>query len=103
MHLDANDELDQIDPFCRCLPEVLAVSLALYQAAKKWELTQVVAKQLAAGDPGNPQGPISVAYATRRLESIEAPKLILLEAAAEHPKSRSFTTTSHATSASSAT
>jgi ketosteroid isomerase-like protein len=31
-----------------CLPEVLAVRVAIYQASKKWELLQTVAKQLLA-------------------------------------------------------
>ena len=85
MHLDANEELEQIDAAFRHLPEVLAVRLAVYQSAKRWELATVVAKQLAAGAPEDPQWPISLAYATRRLESIEAAKAILLEATAKHP------------------
>ena len=86
MHLDANEELEKIDPFCRRLPEVLAVRLAVYQAAKSWELAQVVAKQLAVDDRENPEWPISLAYATRRVMSIEAAKMILLAAAAKHPE-----------------
>ena len=86
MHLDANDELEQIDATCRHLPEVLSVRLAVYQSAKRWELAIVVAKQLAAIDSQNPQWAISLAYATRRLTSIEAAKVILLDAAAKHPE-----------------
>lgn len=85
MHGDANDELEKIDAFCRRLPEVLAVRLAIYQAAKNWELAQVIAKQLLTDDPDHPQWSISLAYVTRRLESVGAAKSILLEAATLHP------------------
>lgn len=86
MHGDANDELEKIDAFCRRLPEVLAVRLAIYQGAKNWELVQVIAKQLLTDNPDHPQWSISLAYATRRLESVGAAKSILLEAATRHPK-----------------
>ena len=85
MHSDANEELEQIDATCRQLPEVLSVRLAVYQTAKNWELAVVVAKQLAAYDPRNPHWPLALSYATRRTESLDAAKLILLEAAAKHP------------------
>ena len=61
MHLAANDELDQIDALCRCLPEVLAVRLGVYQSAKNWELAHAVAKRLMAEDPDNSQWPIWLA------------------------------------------
>ena len=81
---EANDELEQINAACRRLPEVLAVSIAVYQKAERWEMVQVVAKQLATDQPDNPQWPISLAYATRRLEWIDAAKTILLDAATKH-------------------
>ncbi len=83
---DANSELEEIDPFCRRLPEVLAVRLGIYQQTKRWEMAQVVAKQLATDDSSNPQWLISLAYATRRLESLEPAKAILLDAVSRHPK-----------------
>jgi tetratricopeptide (TPR) repeat protein len=86
MFLDANEELEKIDADVRHLPEVLAVRVEIYSGLKKWELLRVVAKKLADHDPDEPQWPISLAYATRRAESIEAAKLILLEAVERHPK-----------------
>ncbi len=35
MFVEADSELDKIDPFCRALPEVLAVRLAIYRGLKK--------------------------------------------------------------------
>jgi hypothetical protein len=46
MYLEADAELDKIDPFCRAAPEVLAVRLGIYAGLKKWELMQVVAEKL---------------------------------------------------------
>jgi tetratricopeptide (TPR) repeat protein len=86
MFEDANGELEKIDPFCRALPEVLAVRLAVYEGSKHWELAEVVAKKLFAQDPGNPHWAISLAYATRRLGSLERAQAILLEAMKRHPK-----------------
>ncbi len=54
---DANSELEEIDPFCRRLPEVLTLRLGIYQRTKRWEMAQVVAKQLAVDDASNPQWP----------------------------------------------
>lgn len=67
------------------MPEVLAVRLEIYLGLKKWELMQVVAQRLAESDPENVQWIISYAYATRRVESFEAAKKILLAAAAKFP------------------
>ena len=35
MFLEANDALDDIDPMCRHLPEVLVVRVQIYEAAEK--------------------------------------------------------------------
>jgi len=84
MFIEANEEIEGIDPLCRCLPVVLATRLAIYNALRKWELAQVVAQKLAKFDPDDPQWPISLAYATRRAESIEAARAILLKALRKH-------------------
>jgi len=84
MYLEANAELDKIDPFCRAAPEVLALRLEIYAGLQKWELMQVVAEKLANYDPGELQWRISFAYATRRAESIEKAREILLNALGSH-------------------
>ena len=85
MYLDANAELEEIDPEVRQVAEVLTVRLKIYRGLEKWELMQTVAGRLAAHDPDNAQWLISLAYATRRAESIEAARSILLEAVERLP------------------
>jgi tetratricopeptide (TPR) repeat protein len=86
MFLDANAELEEIDAEVRHVSEVLTVRLEIYRGLEKWELMRTVATRLAAHDPENAQWSISLAYATRRAQSIEAAKVILLEAVERHPK-----------------
>jgi tetratricopeptide (TPR) repeat protein len=86
MFQDANSELEKIDPFCRAVPEVLAVRIAIYQGLKKWELMQQIAKRLKEFQPDNVQWTISLAYATRRTYSIEVAMEILLDAKAKFPR-----------------
>jgi tetratricopeptide (TPR) repeat protein len=86
MFLEADRELDKIDPFNRAAPEVLAIRLAIYHGLKKWELMQEIAKRLAEFQPDDIQWTISLAYATRRADSIHAAKEILLNAEPKFPK-----------------
>ncbi len=86
MYLDANQELERIEPDLRHLPEVLAVRLEIYSALKKWELMQIVAAKLAKEDPDEVHWIVSLAYATRRAESIEAAREVLLQALDHHPQ-----------------
>jgi tetratricopeptide (TPR) repeat protein len=86
MFQEANDQLENVDPFNRVAPEVLAVRLAIYQGLKKWELMQQIAKRLAEFQPDDIPWTISLAYATRRADSIQAAKEILLNAEPKFPK-----------------
>jgi tetratricopeptide (TPR) repeat protein len=81
----ANAELEEIDPFCRHLPEVLTARAAIYHGLKKWELLAVVAKKLSEWNPDEPAFFVELAYATRRAESIYAAHAILTRAAELHP------------------
>jgi len=85
MFADANCELEKIDPFCRAAPEVLAVRIAIYRGLQKWELMAEIAKRLADFQPDDVQWTISLAYATRRANSIKAAKQILLNAESKFP------------------
>jgi tetratricopeptide (TPR) repeat protein len=86
MFLEADTELDKIDPFNRAAPEILAIRLAIYHGLKKWKLMQEIAKRLAEFQPDDIQWTISLAYATRRADSIHAAKEILLNAEPKFPK-----------------
>src|SRR5437016_14597805 len=90
MFLEANTELDKIDPFNRAAPEVLALRIAIYLGLEKWELMQEIAKRLADFQPDRIQWTISFAYATRRADSIQAAKEILLSAESKFPKEASI-------------
>ncbi|MGI8957338.1 MAG: tetratricopeptide repeat protein [Chthoniobacterales bacterium] len=83
---DANAALEEIDPFCRHLPEVLVARVAIYHGLKNWELLAVVAKKLVEWNPGDPGHFIDLAYATRRAESIQAAHAILKRAERLHSK-----------------
>ena len=41
MFLEANMELDKIDPFNRAAPQVLGTRLKIYHGLKKWELMRI--------------------------------------------------------------
>jgi Tfp pilus assembly protein PilF len=86
MFLEANTELDKIDPYNRAAPEALALRIAIYRGLEKWELMQEIAKRLAGFQPDNVQWTISLAYATRRADSIQAAKEVLLNAEPKFPK-----------------
>ena len=86
LFLEADTELDKIDPFNRAAREVLAVRIAIYQGLRKWELMREVAKRLAEFQPNDSQWVISLAYATRRADSIKAAKEILLNVEPKFPK-----------------
>src|SRR6266516_1431618 len=86
MFTEAAEEVEKIDPFCRAAPEVLAIRVAIYHGLKKWDLLQVVAKRLAEFEVQNIDWVASYAYATRRVESIEAAKEILRNAELRFPK-----------------
>jgi tetratricopeptide (TPR) repeat protein len=85
MFEQANDELEKIDPFNHAAAEVLSVRVAIYHGLQKWDLLQVVAQRLAEFQPQNVDWIVSYAYATRRVESIEAARKILLNAESRFP------------------
>jgi predicted Zn-dependent protease len=90
MFLEANTELDKIDPFNRAAPEVLALRIGIYRGLEKWELMQQIARRLADFQPDDIAWTISLAYATRRADSIQEAKNILLSAESKFPKEASI-------------
>ncbi len=86
MFLDANAELEEIDPEVRHVPEVLEVRVGIYQGLQQWELMQTVAKQLAIYEPDTPVWALFWAYSTRSADSIEQGRIILVNAIERMPK-----------------
>ena len=82
---DAEAELEQMSPGLRTHYEVLVIRLCIAQGLKNWPALRSAALQLMAEQPDNAQWPISLAYATRRCESIEAAREILMVALQDHP------------------
>jgi len=85
MYDDARRELGQVSQGLQDSENVIALKLAIYQGEKQWEPMLSLAKKLVRIDPPNVQWRISWAYATRRAESIEAAKMILLDTVELHP------------------
>jgi hypothetical protein len=46
MFLDANEELEKVDPYKRAAPEILALRVAIYRGLEKWELMAAISKRL---------------------------------------------------------
>src|SRR5260370_30589278 len=86
MFLDANEEIEKVDPYKRTAPEIVELHGAIYRGMKKWELMAAISKRLAEFQPDDVQWMVSFAYAVRRANSIEAAKEILLEAEQKFPK-----------------
>jgi lipopolysaccharide biosynthesis regulator YciM len=55
MFLDADAELERIDPFNRAATEVLAIRIAIYQGLKEWGAMREIAKRLAEFQPEDVQ------------------------------------------------
>jgi tetratricopeptide (TPR) repeat protein len=86
MYLDANEELEKVDPYKRAAPEILALRVAIYRGLEKWELMAAISKRLVEFEPNDVQWTVSFAYAIRRANSIQAAKDILLKAEPKFPK-----------------
>ena len=82
---DANAELEKIDPFNRIAPECLVLRVEIYRGLEKWELMQAASQCLCELAPSEAQWIISYAYATRRAESVNAARNILINALPRFP------------------
>jgi Flp pilus assembly protein TadD len=83
---DAETALEEIAPEDKNRNEVLGARVALYAAAKKWDMAASVARHLVKVEPENAGWWINLAYSVRRIESVEKAEAILLRAQALHPK-----------------
>ena len=86
MFLEANEQLENIDPFNRVAPEVLAVRVDIYRGLQKWDLMCEISERLYESDPTNIQWVVSYAYATRRTKSVNSARNILINALPKFPR-----------------
>jgi tetratricopeptide (TPR) repeat protein len=85
MFEDANAELEEIDPYCRALPEVLNARLGVYHGLQKWEAMAEIAHRLVEWNPSEAGYFVDLAYATRRAQSLVDAHAILLRGEKLHP------------------
>jgi hypothetical protein len=71
MYLDADSELEKIDPFNRAAPEILALRIEIYRGLEKWELMAQLAKRLTEFLPDDPSmaAVTSLCHAARGFDS----------------------------------
>ena len=86
MAADASAELDSIEPVRRSDWQVLALRVAVCQETKDWVPMLLLSERLVAMQPAQSQWLISLAYATRRCQSLEAARKILLGALDRFPE-----------------
>src|SRR5439155_3623289 len=82
---EANEQLENIDPFNRVAPDVLALRVDIYRGLQKWDLMREIAGRLRDFDPTNVQWVISYAYATRRADGLNAASNILTNSLPKFP------------------
>src|SRR5262245_61448890 len=85
LHLEANSELERIDPYLRAAPEVLTLRVDIYRKLEKWELMEVVAKKLSEFDRYSAEWPLAWAEAASRARSVDAGRTILVDAVERFP------------------
>ena len=85
LFLEANEQVEKINPLDRITPAVLALRIDIYRGLEKWESMQAASEVLHELEPHELQFVISYTYATRRAESIIAAKNILISSLAKFP------------------
>src|SRR5438067_7208646 len=86
MFVEANEQLENIDPFNRVAPEVLALRVEIYRGLEKWDLMQQIAQRLHEFSPNDVQWIVSYAYATRRADGLSAARDILVASLPKFPR-----------------
>jgi Tfp pilus assembly protein PilF len=83
---DAANEIECIPPDQKNSSEVLGVRMEIYQAAEKWSLMAVVARELWKRHQDQPVYWNHFAWAVRRAESVGSANAILLQAVEKFPE-----------------
>jgi hypothetical protein len=90
MYLDAHAELESMSPEVRTSREVLGLKVAIFRALEKWDLLQVVARNLALREQAELAWTLAWAEATRHAVSVEAARQIFIIAASSQPQVAAF-------------
>jgi tetratricopeptide (TPR) repeat protein len=85
MFVEANDEIESLAPEIKTSSPVLGVRLEIYRASKKWELMEVVARELWRRHQDQPLFWNHLAFAARRSSGLEEAHRILSEALEKFP------------------
>ena len=84
--LEANEELDEIQPGMRAHPEVLKLRYLVYDALKKWDMALEIATCLHRQLPDDPWGGTHAGTALFALGRVQEAKDLTLQLAAQFPK-----------------
>lgn len=85
MYADALHELDRLPKEQHSFEPVLQMKLAISMDSKAWVQAQQIAKKLLDHDPTIAGHYVNLAYVTRRAESMDKAKWVLLEAVSKFP------------------
>lgn len=88
--LEANEELEEIQPAMRAHPEVLKLRYSIFSAAKKWDMALEIANCLHRELPDDPYGGVHAAVALYRLGRTQEAKELSLGLAPRFPKNWSI-------------
>jgi len=80
MNMEAWNELEEIDPEKRALPEVLNVRVEVCRALEKWEMMAEIADHLLKAEPEDPGHQIDLAFAIRRVHGEDEAAAVLEQA-----------------------
>ncbi len=85
MFQEAVCELEELPESIRDSTPILIAWLELYQGWQKWSEAVAIAEHLVTREPGDPNWPVALAFATRRGVSLPAALRILQEAVLSFP------------------
>jgi tetratricopeptide (TPR) repeat protein len=83
---DAANELEGIEFDLKTLPEVIGLRVEIFRAARRWDAMAMMATQMVRMLPADPKPWLALAFATRRADSLQAARSVLLEAEQRHPE-----------------
>lgn len=83
---DAANEIECLPPDQKNSSEVLGVRMEIYRATEKWTLLEVVARELWKRHQDHPVYWNELAWAVRRVDSVESANDILLDAVKKFPR-----------------